>query len=163
MDLIGQLVSQLGVNNQQAEGVAGGVLGLVQSALTSKFGEGAGQQLQAQVPELAQWKANAPATSGSPGGLGGLLGGGGGGGLLGSALGAMGGGGGELAALTGLLGQFGLDAGKVAPLLPIVFSFLKSRLSPELLGQVSQALPFLSGGQQGTAGVLGGAMKGLFG
>ncbi|MCK6552101.1 hypothetical protein L6R52_40090, partial [Myxococcota bacterium] len=90
MDLIGALVSQVGVDSNQAQALAGGVLGAVKSALADKAGPEAASQLEGAVPELGQWQAKASELVGGGGGLGGLLGGSGGSGGLGGALGALG-------------------------------------------------------------------------
>lgn len=120
MDLIGSLVSTLGVAPDQAKAVAGVVLGGVQQKLGAESPEAAGK-LSAAVPELGGWQAaaaklmgGAAATAPEPasglGALGGLLGGFGApaapaaspgfGSLLGAAAGAAGASGG----LGGLLG-----------------------------------------------------------
>ncbi|MBL8936121.1 MAG: hypothetical protein JNM69_16305 [Archangium sp.] len=74
------------------------------------------------------------------------------------------------AALSGLLSQFGLDAGKAALIAPILFKFLQSKLSPELMQTVTTALPMLAGGgaapaagapaqDGGAMGMLSGLLK----
>lgn len=154
MDLIGTLSSQLGIPADQAQAVAGGVLGALQSKVKGELGDQVAGQLGQAVPELSGWQAKAGQLLGGGGGgdalsaLGGLLGGGGGGGLagaLGGAVSAMTGSG-EAAALAGLIGKLGLDPAKAAMVAPMALEFLKSRLNPELLGTVLKVAPFLTGG-----------------
>lgn len=177
MDLIATLSSQLGVSPDQAQGVAGGLMGLVKGAV----GPEAAGQVAAAVPEAAAWEKS-PAASQALGSdpmsmLSGLLGGaaGAGGGGLGSLLGAAGSmvGGqagaamqaaGGAAALSGLLSKFGLKAEHAAIIAPIAFSFLQSKLPPELLSKVTAVLPMLSGGAaQPSAPDAGGGVGGALG
>lgn len=167
MDLIGTLSSQLGIPADQAQAVAGGVLGALQSKVKGELGDQVAGQLGQAVPELSGWQAKAGQLLGGGGGggagdamsaLGGLLGGGGGGGGLAGALGGAVSaltGSGEAAAIAGLIGKLGLDPGKAAMIAPMALDFLKSRLSPELLGTVLKVAPFLTGGG-GAAGGTGG-------
>ena len=150
MDFIRELSTQLGVETPQAEAVAGGLLGLVQQRLGNTTDSAA---LGKAVPELGQWQASAASLLGGAGaGAGGL------GGLLGGA-------GGELGAIAGLLGKLGISADQAATLVPLAISFLKSRLSPELLGKLMQAVPFLAQSEGAGAGLggLAGALGGLLG
>jgi hypothetical protein len=130
MDLLNTLSTQLGISNTEAQGVAGSVLQAVHSKVKEKAGDGPAAQLSAAVPELASWQsASEKMTSNSAFGmLSGLLGGGGGG---------------ELAGLITVLGKVGLDPSKAAIVAPIVHNFLKARLSPEMLGLVMKAVPFV--------------------
>ncbi len=172
MDLIGSLASTLGVEEGQAQALAGGVMGLVKDQVGGEEGEETAQQLEAAVPEMGGWQAKAAELAG--GGGGGLmdsLTGGGGGGLLGSLAGAVGG---EQAqgtvAVVGLLQKFNIDSSKAALVAPLILNFLKDRLSPEMMGMVMKAAPMLmGGGEEGTdeegglGGVVSGALGGLFG
>jgi hypothetical protein len=174
MDLIGQLSSQLGVSSDQAQGLAGGLMGLVKGAV----GPEAAGQVAAAVPEAKGWEQSPAATqalgSDPSSMLSGLLGGaaGAGGGGLGALLGSAGSlvGGqagaamqaaGGAAALSGLLSKFGLKAEHAAVMAPIAFSFLQSRLPPDLLSKVTAVLPMLGGGGSGApAGEAGGGALG---
>lgn len=179
MDLIAQLSSQLGVSPDQAQGLAGGLMGLVKGAV----GPEAAGQVAAAVPEAQGWE-QAPGVSQAAGSdpasmLSGLLGGGGGAGggglgaLLGSAGSLVGGqagaamqAAGGAAALSGLLSKFGLEARHATIIAPIAFSFLQSRLPPELLSKVTAVLPMLTGGGAASAPVgdgAGGALGALTG
>ncbi|WP_224367790.1 DUF2780 domain-containing protein [Hyalangium versicolor] len=178
MDLIGQLTQQLGVNPQQAQRLAGSVLGLVQSTVKEKLGDDAAGQVAQAVPELQGWQqAAAPqaAPAGEGGGLmgalGGLMGGGSGLGGLGGALGALGGAAsqaGEVAALVSIAQRFTIDASKATLIAPIVLNFLKSRLDPSLVSKILAVAPMLAGAGGGGSGPsggggLGGALGGLLG
>jgi hypothetical protein len=188
MDFIGQLSQQLGVDNNQAQGLAGSLLKLVQGTVKEKLGPEAADQVGQSIPELQGWQqaaqAQAPAESGGGGGglmgalggLGGMLGGqgqsGGGGGLMGALGGAVGQAG-EVAGVVALLGRFNIDAGKASLVAPLLLNFLKSRLDPKLVGGILSVMPMLAnlgggspdggggGGAQGGGGGLGGILGGL--
>lgn len=194
MDFIRELSTQLGVEAPKAEAVAGGLLGLVQQRLgdttdAAALGKAVPElgQWQASAASLLGGSSG----GGGGGALGGLLGGGGGealagalggllggggaggggpggggaGGLGGALGGLLGGAGGELGAIAGLLGKLGISADQATTLVPLAISFLKSRLSPELLGKLMQAVPFLAQGEGagGGLGGLAGALGGLLG
>lgn len=175
MDLIGTLSSQLGIPADQAQAVAGGVLGALQSKVKGELGDQVAGQLGQAVPELSGWQAKAGQLLGGGGGggggdvmsaLGGMLGGGGGaGGLAGALGGAVSAltGNGEAAALAGLIGKLGLDPGKAAMVAPMALEFLKSRLNPELLGTVLKVAPFLTGGGGAGGGDLASQASSLLG
>jgi hypothetical protein len=190
MDFIGQLSQQLGVDNNQAQGLAGSLLKLVQGTVKEKMGTEAADQMGQSIPEMQGWQqaaqAQAPAESGGGGGgglmgalggLGGMLGGqgqsgGGGGGLMGALGGAMGHAG-EVAGVVALLQRFNIDAGKASLVAPLLLNFLKSRLDPKLVGGILSVMPMLAnlgggggspgggGGAQGGGGGLGGILGGL--
>lgn len=158
MDFIQTLASQLDLDPNQAQGVAGAVLTQVRGALDDDTdGDDATSAFDAAVPELGGWQAAASKLMGGDdepaqesGGLGGLLGGltsGGGGGLLGAVAGAVGGADARnTVALVGLLGKLGLGADKAAMVAPIAYKFLKERLDENVLGMALKAAPFLIGG-----------------
>nr|BDT32851.1 DUF2780 domain-containing protein [Myxococcus sp. MH1] len=167
MDLIGQLSQQLGVDGTQAQGLAGGLLKLVQGTVKEKLGADTADQLGQAIPEMDTWQKAAPAAEPEGGGLMGALGGlmGGQGGGAGGLLGALGGAaaqGAEVAAVVSLLGRFNLDASKATLVAPLLLDFLKSRLDPALVGKVLSVLPLLTGGGASGGGGLGG-LGGLFG
>ncbi|MCB9664035.1 MAG: DUF2780 domain-containing protein [Alphaproteobacteria bacterium] len=151
MDLIEALSSKLGVSPEQAQAVAGGVLGLVKDKVADAGGADAASQLEQAVPELQGWQAQASALAGGGGGggLGGLLGMASSSGLLG----ALGGQAQESAALVAVLTKVGLDAGTATTVAPLVWSFLKDRLPPEWVAMAAKAAPFLSGGGGGGLGL----------
>jgi hypothetical protein len=167
MDLIASLSSQLGIDPTKAQGLAGAVLGQLQQQVGQKLGGADAEALGAQVPELDDWKSKVPALDGGGGGLGGLLGAAGG--LLGGAgglLGGAGGGGFDVASLIQLASKAGLGGGGAEKLIPIVLSFLQSRLDPALLSRVLGAVPGLeklaAGGERPGGGLLG-ALGGILG
>ncbi|WP_257458631.1 DUF2780 domain-containing protein [Archangium lipolyticum] len=183
MDLIGQLSQQLGVDSNQAQGLAGSLLKLVQGTVKEKLGAQAADQMGQAIPEMQGWEQQAARQApqggsgggGLLGGLGGLLGGqgqsgGGGGGLMG-ALGGLGGQAGEVAGIVALLQRFNIDAGKASLVAPLLLNFLKSRLDPKLVSGILTVMPMLAnlggggntpegGGSQGGGG-LGGLLGGL--
>jgi hypothetical protein len=182
MDFIGQLSQQLGVDSQQAQGLAGSLLKLVQGTVKEKVGPAAADQMGKAIPEMHGWEqaaAQAPqpgSGGGLMGALGGLMGGGqgqsGGGGLMGALGGALGGQAGEVAGIVALLQRFNLDAGKASLVAPLLLDFLKSRLDPKLVSGILAVMPMLAnlgggggggsqgGGSQGDGG-LGGLLGGL--
>ncbi|WPB80397.1 DUF2780 domain-containing protein [Archangium violaceum] len=189
MDFIGQLSQQLGVDSNQAQGLAGSLLKLVQGTVKEKMGPEAADQMGQAIPEMQGWQQQAEAGTqpasqqesggglmGALGGLGGLLGGqgqssGGGGGLMGALGGAVGQAS-EVAGVVALLQRFNIDAGKASLVAPLLLNFLKSRLDPKLVGGILAVMPMLAnlgsgggnapggGGGQGGGG-LGGLLGGL--
>ena len=73
MDLISALTSQLGIDTDKAQGLAGAALGTLQEQVSQKLGGPDAAAFAGQIPELAQWKDRAAALTGG-GGAGGLLG-----------------------------------------------------------------------------------------
>ena len=158
MDLIGALSGQLGLGQQEAKGLAGGLLGLVKAGLAEQQGPEAAAQLEAEVPEISAWQQEGDTPEGQPG-VSELLGNLGG---LGGALGGMLGGGSHQASLVGavaqLVGRFGLDASKASMAAGLVVQFLEQKLGPELLAKARPVIGMLSGGSGGAASVLGGLL-----
>ena len=112
LELVQQLVSSTGVSEQQAEGGAGLIMGLLKEQLSS----GDFSQLADAVPEADSLIDSAPS------------GGGGMGGLLGSVAGALGGGElGNLAKLAGGFSDLGLDSGMIGKFIPVVLSFIQDK------------------------------------
>lgn len=184
MDLIGQLAGTLGLEENQAQALAGTVIGGVQNAVADEDPDKAAEIGNA-VPELGDWKSTAGSLLGGGddegGGLGGLLGGlagaagGGGGGaagLLGAAAGALGGQEAkDTLAVVGILNKFDVDAGKAALVAPLILNFLKSRVEPGTLSTILAVAPMLAGAvggdddggdDKGAGGVMG-ALGGLLG
>lgn len=159
MDLIAALTSQLGIDADKAQGLAGAALGSLQQQVAKKLGGADAESLAGQIPELGQWKARAQQLGeGGGGALGGA------GGLLGAATGLLGGGAGggfDLASLVQLAAKAGVGPGAAKQLLPLVLQFLQARLDPALLSKISAAVPGLSGG--GNKGGLLGALGGILG
>lgn len=118
MDLIGQLVSQLGVSQQQAQGGAGLLFNLAKERL----GSGDFSKIAQHVDGIDDMMGAAPDTGGASGGMLGMLGG----------LASQFGGGkfkelGDLAELAGGFKQLNLDPGMVQQFLPVVVGFLQDK------------------------------------
>ena len=171
MDLIQTLSSQLGITPDQAKGLAGGLLGVVNGAVHHGTGADAAGQLQNAVPELKNWMQTAAAHQGvtAPAGGGDLLG------TLSSMLGTAGAGNlgaqlqgsGAATAMTNMLGKYGVKPEQLAAVAPVVGQFLQHRMGSDgaqaVLGKV---LPMLTGSPGQTQGGLGGIasmLGGLFG
>ncbi len=125
IELIQQLVSTTGVNQQQAKGGAGLIFGLVKEQLSS----GDFSKVAEAVPGVEGLIDSAPS---SGGGLGGLLGG------VASAMGA--GDLGNLASLADGFSKLDLDAGMVGKFIPVVLSYLQNQGGDGLLSLVSGVL-----------------------
>jgi hypothetical protein len=163
MDLVQTLSSQLGVTPDQAKGLAGGLLGVVNGAVHHGAGADAAGQLQAAIPELKNWMQTAAAHQGvaAPAGGGDLLG------MLGSMLNsAQGGtagnlgaqlqGSGAATAMTGMLAKYGVKPEQLAAVAPVLGQFLQHRMGPEGQAVIGKVLPMLTGGQGQAQGGLGG-------
>jgi hypothetical protein len=125
MELVQQLILNLGLSEEQAQGGAGLLLGL----LKHKLSETDFAQVSGAVPDSEGLIEKAPEAGG---GLGGLLGG------VASALGGSQLG--ELASLAGGFSKLGLDADMIGKLVPILVSFLESKGGEGLAGIVSKVL-----------------------
>ncbi len=111
MELIQLLISQLGINEQQAKGGLGAILKTVQSKLSS----GSFDEIGKVLPHMNDLIKAAPAASGGLGALGGLLGG------------NMG----ELAKLAAQFSSIGLNQSQMAPFAKLAFEFLSQKLPPQ--------------------------------
>jgi hypothetical protein len=114
MELIKQLMENLGVSEEQAKGGAGTVLKTAKDNLSGEQFD----QVAKAVPGIGDLIGFATSKSSSTGG-----------GLLGSVTGALGGGGGlgNLATLAKGFSNFGLDGEMVGKFLPIILSFVQSK------------------------------------
>jgi hypothetical protein len=155
MDIVNTVASTLNIDSGSAQGAIGGVLKL----LKDKAPPEAFSAVEEQVPETSKWIVAAASTPGDGGGLGSLLG---------SALGGLGGslgGLGELAGLAGTLSKFGLDAGAMGKLVPLVMQFLQSKVGAAVLAQLVAHVPALAklgGGGAGAGESPLGGLGGLF-
>ncbi len=116
MDLIEQLMKQVGVNKGQAEGG----IGLLLNAAKDKLASGDFSQIKETIPSADQFMAAAPDKESRGGGLMGALGG------MASSLG-----GGQVGDLVSLLGGFsklGINADTAKKFFPVVQSFLEGKL-----------------------------------
>lgn len=140
MDLINQLTQQLGINQQQASGGLGLIMGMARQKLGGDFGS-----LAQHLPGVDKLISSAPQPSGAAGaasavggGIGGALGAIGGllGGKAGGALGQLG----NLASLAGGFKQLGLDAGMIGKFAPIVLNFFQSKGGDAAKGLLEKVL-----------------------
>ena len=114
-ELIGQLVSGLGVNENQAKGGLGAILNLAKDKLEG----GDFSQITNAISGADELMNAAPSAEGESGGLGGMLG------SVTSALGV--GNLGGLASLAGAFKSLDLDAGMIGKFAPVVMGFLKEK------------------------------------
>ena len=121
-ELIQKLMSGAGVDEGQAKGGAGAILGQAKERMSS----GDFSTLTSKVPGLEGLISEAPSGSG----------GGGGGGIMGavsgmaSGLGGGGSGGGGLGSLASLGGAFsslGMDPSKISQFVPLILSFVQDK------------------------------------
>ena len=125
-ELIDMLTKNLGVNASQAEGGAG----VLFKAAKDKLGGAEFDKLLGGVPGLSDLLKQAPAAGGG-GGLGGLLGG---------LAGAMGGNAGLIATIVGGFGKLGLTTDHAKKFVPIILTFLRSKVGPDVVSKLEQTL-----------------------
>lgn len=138
MELIQQLVSSLGVNEDQAKGGAGLLFNLAKD----KLGAGDFQQLTDKIPGISDLLGSAPApsaTASAGGGIMGALGGvaaslGAGG--LGDKLGGLG----NLATLASGFSQLGLSSDMLGKFVPVVLSFVQNQSGDGVKGLLEKVL-----------------------
>jgi hypothetical protein len=113
MELVDQLVKNLGVSEEAAKGGSGLIFNMVKDKLgTGDFGKVAGA-----LPGITDLMKAAPASGGVLGGIGKLASGlGGGAGQLGN-----------LASLAGGFSKLGLDSGMIGKFIPIILAFAQSK------------------------------------
>ena len=142
MDIIAALTA-LGLDPNQAQGLAGTVLGQLKANLPADQAA----TVEQHVPELGAWSQSADAAN-----------------PLGGLLGALGGGGGAAGAAGALatLASLGVTPDKIQAAIPQVLAFLRERLPEPLAAQLEQAAQGLMGGE-GNKPDLGGLLGGLFG
>ncbi len=130
MELVEQLVSNLGVGEDQAKGGAGLILKLAQD----KLGGEEFAKVASAIPGSDVLLGSAPADSG--GGMMGALGG--------MAAGMMGGGQGaalgSLMSLAGGFSQLGMNGDMVSKFFPIVLNFVQQKGGADIAGILSKAL-----------------------
>jgi len=113
MELIQQLVSSLGVDEEQAKVGAG----LLFKLAKDKLGTGEFSQVADVVPGINELIGSAPESGGLLGAIGGLA----------SAFGGKAGGLGELANLAGGFSKLGLDSGMIGKFVPIILAFVQAK------------------------------------
>lgn len=131
MELIQQLISNLGINEEQAKGGAGLLFNLAKE----KLGSGEFQQIAGKVPGVTDLLKAAPESGG------GMMG------ALGSMASTFGGGVGgkmeelgNLAKLAGGFSQLGLSTDMIGKFVPIVLSFVQSQGGDSLKGLLEKVL-----------------------
>ena len=124
LELVKQLVTQLGVTETQAKGGAGLLLKMAQSQLGADF-----SQVSSAVPWVNDLIAAAPQAGGAAKLAGGLLG------AIGGGKGAAG-----LASLASGFGQLKLEAGTAAKFAPIVLDVVKNQAGPAIQGLLAGAM-----------------------
>lgn len=113
MELLQDIVKQLGVSEDQAKGGAGMIFNLLKNKLgPDEFGK-----VSELLPEMDDLLSAAP----EPGGIAGAIG------NIASAFGEKAGHLGDLTALTSGFKSLDLDSGMVAKFIPIVLSFVKGK------------------------------------
>jgi hypothetical protein len=138
MELIQQLVSSLGVNEDQAKGGAGLLFNLAKD----KLGAGDFQQLTDKIPGVSDLLGAAPAPSGAASAGGGMMGALGG---VASSLGAGGlgdklGGLGNLANLASGFSQLGLSSDMIGKFVPVVLSFVQNQGGDSMKGLLEKVM-----------------------
>lgn len=124
-ELIGQLVSKLGVQEGQAKGGAGLLFKLAKDKMGGDF-----SKVAAAVPGVNDMMSAAPQAGGAAKLVGGLLGA-----MGGKAQGLAG-----LASLAGGFSQLKLDSGMVTKFVPIILEFVKGKGGAEVVGLLSKVL-----------------------
>lgn len=127
MELIQQLVSQLGVQEGQAKGGAGLIFKQAKSAL----GGGEFAKVAQAVPGVEGLINDAPKGGGAMGAIGGLAS------KFGGKAGAMGG----MAALASGFSKLGLDRGMIGKFVPIVLSYVQGEGGDGARNVLEKALP----------------------
>jgi hypothetical protein len=138
MELIQQLVSSLGVNEDQAKGGAGLLFNLAKD----KLGAGDFQQLTDKIPGVSDLLGAAPAPSAAASAGGGMMGALGG---VASSLGAGGlgdklGGLGNLANLASGFSQLGLSSDMIGKFVPVVLSFVQNQGGDSMKGLLEKVM-----------------------
>ena len=127
MELIQQLVSNLGVTEDQAKGGAGMLFNLAKEKLEA----GDFQQIADKIPGVNDLMSAAPE---SGGGVMGALGG------IASAMGGKAEGLGNLANLAGGFSKLGLDSNMVGQFIPVVLSFVQNQGGDGLKGLLEKVI-----------------------
>jgi hypothetical protein len=126
MELVDQLVKNLGVSEEAAKGGSGLIFNMVKDKLgAGDFGKVAGA-----LPGITNLMKSAPESGGVLGGIGKLASGlGGGASQLGN-----------LASLAGGFSKLGLDSGMISKFIPIILSFAESKGGDVIKSLLQKAL-----------------------
>ena len=114
MELVNQLVSSLGISEDQANGGAGLIFNFAKEKLGGDF-----SQVTDAIPEVSNLMDKAPSEGG---GIGGMLGG------VASSLGGSIGGASNLMSLAGGFSKLNLDSGLIGKFVPIILSFVQAKV-----------------------------------
>jgi hypothetical protein len=126
MELVEELVKNLGVSQDAAKGGSG----LIFQMAKERLGAGDFGKVASAMPEINGLMASAPEAGGVLGGIGKLASGfGGGAGQLGS-----------LASLAGGFSKLGLDSGMIGKFIPIILSFAESKGGDVVKSLLAKAL-----------------------
>ena len=126
MELIEQLVKNLGVSEEAAKGGSGLIFQMAQK----KLGAGDFGKVASAMPEINGLVKSAPEAGGVLGGIGKLASGfGGGAGQLGN-----------LASLAGGFSKLGMDSGMIGKFIPIILSFAQSKGGDVIKALLAKAL-----------------------
>jgi hypothetical protein len=126
MELIEQLVKNLGVSEEAAKGGSGLIFKMAQE----KLGSGDFSKVANALPGIDGLMKSAPESGGVLGGIGKLASGlGGGAGQLGN-----------LASLAGGFSKLGLDSGMIGKFIPIILSFAQSKGGDAVMKLLQKAL-----------------------
>ena len=129
MELVQQLVSNLGVGEDQAKGGAGLILKLAQD----KLGGGEFAKVASAIPGSDVLLGSAPSESGGMmGALGGMAAG-----MMGGNQGANIG---SLMSLAGGFSKLGMDGNMVTKFLPVILNFVQQKGGADVAGILSKAL-----------------------
>ena len=126
MELVEQLVKNLGVSEDAAKGGSG----LLFKMAKEKLGSGDFGKVSNALPGIDDLISSAPESGGMLGGIGKLASG-------------LGGGAGQLGDLAGLAGGFsklGLDSGMIGKFIPIILSFAQSKGGDVVMNLLQKAL-----------------------
>jgi hypothetical protein len=135
-DTVAEVASEAGISPDQANQGLGALL----SSLKEKLPAGVFAQVEAAVPNAANRMGSAEAGQ-EPSSGGGVFGA-----VAGLAKKMFGGGSGGAPALLAKLQELGLSGEQIQKFLPAVLDFLKSKLPPEAMKQVSSLIPTPEGG-----------------
>jgi hypothetical protein len=127
VELIQQLVSQLGIQEGQAKGGAG----LLFKQAKERLGSDEFSQLVQKVPGAESLIKDAPQSGGIMGAVGSLA----------SKFGGKGNELGNMASLTGGFSKLGLDSGMISKFIPIVLSYVQGKGGNEAMQLLQKALP----------------------
>jgi hypothetical protein len=127
VELIQQLVSQLGVQEGQAKGGAG----LLFKQAKERLGSNEFSQLVQKVPGAESLINDAPQSGGIMGAVGSLA----------SKFGGKGSELGNMASLAGGFSKLGLDRGMISKFIPIVLSYVQGKGGNEAMQLLQKALP----------------------